>query len=151
MVKWTPPAAARLGYLAGKGTPFKSILQDDQLGSRSAQSIRNASTRWGLPMNGRAATVPVANADHEAIGRARKKLESSWAVPKTKKHVGSDGRTCSAEENAGTLAVPIPPRDLPILEDAAAARGLSTASFAATLLHTITRERLFNAVMDDDR
>ena len=38
-----------------------------------------------------------------------------------------------------------------ILEQAAAARGLSTASFAATLIHTIARERLFNAVLDDEQ
>jgi hypothetical protein len=34
--------------------------------------------------------------------------------------------------------------------DAAAARGLSPASFAATLPHTITSQRLITAVMDDD-
>jgi hypothetical protein len=34
---------------------------------------------------------------------------------------------------------------------AAEARGLSVASFAATLIHTIARERLFRAVLDDDR
>ena len=49
------------------------------------------------------------------------------------------------------LAVPIPPADHEILEQAAAARGLSTASFAATLIHTIARERLFNAVLDDEQ
>jgi hypothetical protein len=38
------------------------------------------------------------------------------------------------------LAVHIPPRDREVLEQAAAARGLSVASFAATLLHVISRE-----------
>jgi hypothetical protein len=50
-----------------------------------------------------------------------------------------------------TLAVHLPPPDREVLEQAAAARGLSVASFAATLIHTIARERLFNAVLDDDR
>ena len=48
------------------------------------------------------------------------------------------------------LAIPLPPGDQEILEEAASARGLSAASFAATLIHTIARERLFNAVLDDD-
>jgi hypothetical protein len=48
------------------------------------------------------------------------------------------------------LSVPIPPADQEILEAAAADRGLSAASFAATLIHTIARERLFNAVLDDE-
>ena len=49
------------------------------------------------------------------------------------------------------LSIPLPPGDQEILEQAAAVRGLSTASFAATLIHTIASERLFNAVLDDDQ
>lgn len=52
---------------------------------------------------------------------------------------------------ADVLAVHIPPRDREALEQAAANRGLSAASFTATLIHTIARERLFNAVLDDDQ
>jgi hypothetical protein len=52
---------------------------------------------------------------------------------------------------APLLSIPLPPGDQEILEQAAAARGLSTASFAASLIHTIASERLFNAVLDDDR
>jgi hypothetical protein len=101
MVKMTNAQAARLGYLAGKGAPFKSILADPQIGARGAQGLRNASTRWRLPMNG------------------------GNALP---------------DENAGTLAVPIPPADRLTLEDAAAARGLSPESFAADLLHLVASE-----------
>jgi hypothetical protein len=55
------------------------------------------------------------------------------------------------DDKSPLLAIPLPPADQKILEQAAADRGLSVASFAATLIHTITRERLFNAVLDDDR
>ena len=58
------------------------------------------------------------------------------------------------EQDAGRgnspLAIPIPPGDQEILEQAAAARGLSVASFAADLLHVIASQRLIGAVMDDD-
>ena len=52
---------------------------------------------------------------------------------------------------ADVLAIHIPPRDRESLEPAAANRGLCAASFTATLIHTITRERLSNAVLDDDQ
>ena len=52
---------------------------------------------------------------------------------------------------APPLAVPLPPGDQEILEQAAAVRGLSVPSFVATLVHTITAELLIGAVMDDDR
>jgi hypothetical protein len=51
---------------------------------------------------------------------------------------------------APLLSIPLPPADQKILEQAAAARGLSMASFAASLIHAIASERLFNAVLDDD-
>ena len=57
----------------------------------------------------------------------------------------------TSEPMADVLAVHVPPRDREVLEQAAATRGLSVASFAATLIHTIARERLFNAVLDDDQ
>ncbi len=56
-----------------------------------------------------------------------------------------------APAKAPLLSIPVPPGDQEILDQAAAARGLSTASFAATLIHVIASERLFAAVMDDDR
>ena len=61
------------------------------------------------------------------------------------------GNGASTVSSPSSLAVPIPPADQEILEQAAAARGLSVASFAATLLHVISRERLFSAVLDDDQ
>ena len=64
-----------------------------------------------------------------------------------------DGSSSGASSGGGSssLAVPIPAADQEILQVAAEARGLSAASFAADLLHVIARERLFNAVLDDDR
>ena len=61
------------------------------------------------------------------------------------------GLTFGDDSRSPALAIPLPAADQEILEAAAANRGLSAASFAATLIHTIARERLFNAVMDDDR
>jgi hypothetical protein len=55
------------------------------------------------------------------------------------------------EPMADVLAVHIPSRDREALEQAAANRGLSAAPFTATLIHTIAREQLFNAVLDDDQ
>jgi hypothetical protein len=52
--------------------------------------------------------------------------------------------------SSSSLAVPVPPADREILEQAAQERGLSTASFAADLLHVIASQRLIRAVMDDD-
>ena len=60
-----------------------------------------------------------------------------------------NGGDALPDENAGTLAVPIPPADMTIIQDAAAARGLSAESFAADLLHLVASERLISAVMDD--
>ena len=54
-----------------------------------------------------------------------------------------------AERGVPPLAIPLPPGDLEVLETAARERGLSVASFTATLLCTLTRERLLNAVLDD--
>ena len=61
------------------------------------------------------------------------------------------GLTFGKDKSSPSLAIPVPPADQEILEQAAQERGLSAASFAADLLHVITRERLFAAVMDDDR
>jgi hypothetical protein len=61
------------------------------------------------------------------------------------------GQDDDARERMAALAVPIPPADQEILQQAAEARGLSAASFAADLLHVITSQRLIRAVMDDDR
>ena len=49
------------------------------------------------------------------------------------------------------LAIPIPSGDQALLAEAAAARGLSVASFAASLLHVAVAERLIGAILDDDR
>jgi hypothetical protein len=51
---------------------------------------------------------------------------------------------------APLLSIPIPPADQEILEQAAATRGLSVASFVASVVHTVASERLFNAVLDDE-
>jgi hypothetical protein len=61
------------------------------------------------------------------------------------------GLTFGNDNKSPPLAVSLPPADQEILAQAAEARGLSVASFAATLIHTIARERLFSAVLDDDR
>ena len=42
-------------------------------------------------------------------------------------------------------------RDLEILEAAAHERGLSVASFTATMIHIAAAERLLGAIMDDER
>lgn len=60
------------------------------------------------------------------------------------------GLTFGNDSRSPPLAVPVPASDREILEQAAAACGLSVTSFAATLIHTIARERLFNAVLDDE-
>ena len=67
------------------------------------------------------------------------------------RHVATRWGLRFGRAEAPMLSIPIPPADQEILEQAAAARGLSTASFAATLIHTIARERLYNAILDDDR
>ena len=104
---WSQRAAARLGWLAGRGASLDVIRADRWIGgNRTTQAIHRAAARWRLPLG-------------------------------------------APEPDA--LAVHIPPRDREVLEQAAAARGLSVASFAATLLHVISRERLFSAVLDDDR
>lgn len=50
MNRWTPGAAARLGYLAGRGLSLESILADEQLCMRGEYSIRQAAARWKLAM-----------------------------------------------------------------------------------------------------
>jgi hypothetical protein len=49
------------------------------------------------------------------------------------------------------LSIHVTPTDREVLEQAAAERGLSTASFTASLVHVMTSERLLQAVMDDSR
>ena len=49
------------------------------------------------------------------------------------------------------LSISLPPDDREILHAAAAERGLSLASFTATLVHTIAHDRLFKAVLDDEQ
>ena len=61
------------------------------------------------------------------------------------------GLSFGDDSKSPTLSIPLPPADQEILEAAAAYRGLSAASFAASLIHIIARERLFNAVLDDHR
>jgi hypothetical protein len=56
-----------------------------------------------------------------------------------------------APAEAPLLSIHLPPDDEEILAEAARARGLSTASFVADVLHIITRERLLAAVLDDDQ
>lgn len=56
----------------------------------------------------------------------------------------------SSSGASSSLAIPLPVADQEILEAAAQERGLSTASFAADLLHVITSQRLIRAVMDDE-
>jgi hypothetical protein len=55
---------------------------------------------------------------------------------------GREVRSGPQDAEAPPLAIPLPPGDLEVLEMAAQARGLSVASFTATLLCTLTRERL---------
>jgi hypothetical protein len=107
MQRWTPKAAARLGFLAGKGASFDMIMADRLIRSRSAQSVSKTATQWKLPLGSGGAPAP-------------------------------------------TLAVPVTARDEEALQAAAAARGLSPASFVATLVHIAVCERLFRAIMDDD-
>lgn len=64
---------------------------------------------------------------------------------------GNDKLAFGNDNKSPPLAVPLPPAGQETLQQAAEARGLSVASFTATLIHTIARERLFNAVLDDDR
>ena len=93
---------------------------------------------------GRGASLDAVRSDPLLRGRSEQSLchaATAWRLK-----FGAGG----APKDDATLVVPIPPADLPVLEDAAAARGLSPASFAATLLHTITSQRLITAVMDDD-
>jgi hypothetical protein len=58
-------------------------------------------------------------------------------------------KDAAATRRGASLAIPVPLADREVLQEAAAARGLSLASFTATLIHTIASERLFGAVLDD--
>jgi hypothetical protein len=49
------------------------------------------------------------------------------------------------------IGIPISPADQELLEHAASARGLSVASLIANLVNVVSRERLVDAVLDDDR
>jgi hypothetical protein len=80
-----------------------------------------------------------------ASAQSLRHVATRWGIK-----FGRDVAPADVEVNR-PLAIPIPPADQEILEQAAAARGLSTASFAATLIHVIASERLFAAVLDDDR
>ena len=122
---WTPKRAARLGWLAGRGASLRSVLQDAEIGAVTARSLRQAATRW-----------------HIEFGRG--------ARGRLRHHAANHGPQDAGRGNS-PLAIPIPPGDQEILEQAAAARGLSVASFAADLLHVIASQRLIRAVMDDDR
>jgi hypothetical protein len=64
---------------------------------------------------------------------------------------GREARSGPQDAEAPLLSVPLPSADREALAQAAAARGLSVASFVATLVHTITAERLIGAVLDDGR
>jgi hypothetical protein len=104
--------------------------------------------RFGY-LAGRGASIDTVQADPMLGGRSKQSYShaaTSWRL----KFSGAAEPKDNAPEDDATLAVPIPPADLPVLEAAAAARGLSVESFTATMIHTIASERLVKAVMDDD-
>jgi hypothetical protein len=110
MNRWAPKQAARLGFLAGRGSSLDALRSDPLLRGRSEQSLCHAATQWRVKF-------------------------------------GSGG----APKDDAMLSIHVTPTDREVLEQAAAERGLSTASFTASLVHVITSERLLQAVMDDSR
>jgi hypothetical protein len=94
---------------------------------------------------GKGASIDVVRADP----MFRSRSEQSLAHASTRWHIsfGSGG----APPKADALAVHVSERDLEILEAAAHERGLSVASFTATMIHIAAAERLLGAIMDDER
>jgi hypothetical protein len=74
--------------------------------------------RFGY-LAGKGASLDTVRADPILRGRSAQ----SFSHASTRWHIPVNGAAATAD--AATLAVPIPPADLPVLEDAAAARGLS--------------------------
>jgi hypothetical protein len=72
-------------------------------------------------------------------------VATRWHIPV------KDGAQATAPVDDMTLAVRVPPADCEVLEAAAHERGLSTAGFAADILHLLISQRLIRAVMDDGR
>jgi hypothetical protein len=71
MQRWSPRAAARFGFLVGRGVSTDAIA-DPTIGTRSEQALKCAATRWGLPLGtgGPQLLVPATAGDLELLERA---------------------------------------------------------------------------------
>ena len=73
MHRWTPREAARLGFLAGRGASFRSVLRDQTVAARGEHSVRRAARSWGLAFgnsNDASLSIPIPPDDREILQAA---------------------------------------------------------------------------------
>ena len=72
MQRWSPRAAARFGFLVGRGVSTDAIVSAPTIGTRSEKALKCAATRWGLPLGtgGPQLLVPATAGDLELLERA---------------------------------------------------------------------------------